>query len=180
MYLIAGLGNPGLKYKNTRHNAGFMALDLISKEARIKVVKRKFDALTGMGYIGNEQVLLCKPNTYMNLSGYALVAARDYYNIPTSNIIVIYDDVDIEPGKLRLRVGGSAGSHNGMKSIILELADDNFTRIRIGIGRQPEYMELKNFVLGKAQKEQIAIQNAANAAVEILKNGVAAAQGKYN
>ena len=134
MYIIAGLGNPGKKYENTRHNMGFTAIDLLAEKFGIKVNKLRFKALTGEGRIAGQKVLLIKPQTYMNLSGESVRMALDYYKEPPENLIVIYDDIDIPTGSIRIRKKGSAGTHNGMKSIIYDLQFDDFPRLRIGIG----------------------------------------------
>lgn len=155
MKIIAGLGNPTDKYKGTRHNVGYMAVDAISHEFGIPLNQHRFRALTGTGFIGGQRVLLMKPLTYMNLSGESIGAAADFYKTEASDILVIYDDINLEPGLLRIRKKGSAGGHNGMKSIIAHLGDDAFPRIRIGIGgeRHPD-MDLADYVLGKIPKEE--------------------------
>ena len=135
MYLIVGLGNPEEEYSKTRHNMGFNAINKIAEKYNIEVKQRKFQALYGSGIIENEKVILLKPQTYMNLSGNSVKEAIDFYKIDINHLIVIYDDMDIEPGKIKIRKKGSAGGHNGMKSIIQQLGTENFSRIRIGIGR---------------------------------------------
>lgn len=185
MFVIAGLGNPGAKYADTRHNIGFIAVEYLSRKLNININKIRHKALVGEGYIGTEKVLLVKPQTYMNLSGESIMDIVDYYKLPGENLIVIYDDVDLSPGVLRIRPKGSSGSHNGMKSIIYLLNRDDFPRIRIGIGKQPDYMDLADYVTGKFQKEEIPImaeaaERAADAAQEIVLKGVAAAMNKFN
>ena len=133
-YMIVGLGNPGKQYETTRHNAGFICLDLLSEKHGIKVNKLKFKALIGDGRIGGVRCLLLKPQTFMNLSGEAVREAADFYKIPPERIIVICDDISLEPGKIRIRRKGSAGGQNGLKNIILHLNGDNFPRIKVGIG----------------------------------------------
>ena len=134
MFVVAGLGNPGRKYEKTRHNMGFWAVDRLAEKNDIKIKKIKHKALIGDGIISGEKVLLVKPQTYMNLSGESLREIVDYYNVDLSRLLVIYDDFDIEAGSLRIRKKGSAGSHNGMKSIINQLGSQDFPRIRVGIG----------------------------------------------
>lgn len=149
-YIVAGLGNPGREYAETRHNAGFMALDFIAEKLGVKADRAKFDALCVTAGIGGKSVLLMKPQTYMNSSGIAVSAAADYYKIPPENIVVLCDDITQAPGKLRIRRSGSAGGHNGLKSIIGMLDTENFPRIRLGIGEKPspEY-DLAAWVTGK-------------------------------
>ena len=136
-YIVAGLGNPGKDYAATRHNAGFMALDHLAQRLNAKVNRAKFDALCGDAGIGGRAVLLMKPQTYMNASGIAISAAAEYYKIPPEHVIVLCDDITQAPGKLRIRRSGSAGGHNGLKSIIGMLDSENFPRIRLGIGEKP-------------------------------------------
>ena len=149
-YIVAGLGNPGKDYAATRHNAGFMALDHLAQRLNAKVNRAKFDALCGDAGIGGRAVLLMKPQTYMNASGIAISAAAEYYKIPPERVIVLCDDITQAPGKLRIRRSGSAGGHNGLKSIIGMLDSENFPRIRLGIGEKPsaEY-DLAAWVTGK-------------------------------
>jgi aminoacyl-tRNA hydrolase len=149
-YIVAGLGNPGREYAETRHNAGFMALDFIAAKLGVKTDRAKFDALCGNAGIGGKSVLLMKPQTYMNSSGIAVSAAADYYKIPPEHVVVLCDDITQAPGKLRIRRSGSAGGHNGLKSIIGMLDTENFPRIRLGIGEKPspEY-DLAAWVTGK-------------------------------
>ena len=132
MFFVFGLGNPGLKYKNTRHNAGWCAVDVLAKRHGIKLKKTKFDALAGQGMIGGQKVMLAKPTTFMNNSGYAVDGMLDYYNVGLEKLIVMYDDIDIPFGSLRIRDKGSAGTHNGMRSILSYTKSGDFTRIRIG------------------------------------------------
>lgn len=147
-FLIVGLGNPGARYTDTRHNVGFMALDYIASERNAEVKRLRHSALTGKCYIDGISVLLIKPQTYMNNSGLSVVDAARYYNIPAQNIIVCYDDTALPVGALRIRESGSAGGHNGMKSIIEHLGTDDFQRIRFGIGKKPEGWDLADYVLG--------------------------------
>ncbi|PAB57641.1 aminoacyl-tRNA hydrolase [Anaeromicrobium sediminis] len=184
MYVIVGLGNPGKEYNKTRHNVGFDVIDKIAENNNIDINKVKHKAVIGQGRINNEKVMLVKPITYMNLSGRSLKEIVDYYKVDISKIIVIYDDIDTEVGKMRIRMKGSAGTHNGMKSIIYELVSDKFPRIRIGIGK-PEYGKLADFVLGKFSKEQQPlieeiIDKAADSVEFIIKDGIDLAMNRYN
>ena len=148
--IIAGLGNPGRKYEKTRHNCGFEALDVLADRSRIRVSQGKFRALCGNGVIDGVSVLLMKPQTFMNLSGEAVRAACEYYQAdPATQLIVMYDDISLDPGRIRVRAKGSSGGHNGMKSIIEQLGTDRFLRIRIGIGHQPEAYGQIDWVLGR-------------------------------
>ena len=184
MYIIAGLGNPGKKYENTRHNMGFLVLDAFAERHGIKVSRIKHKALTGDGIVAGKKVLLVKPQTYMNLSGESLREVMDYYKVPIENLIVIYDDLDLETGALRIRKKGSSGSHNGMKSVIYQLQDDGFPRIRIGIGGA-DGRDWKDYVTGGVSKEEAdvlseTIRRAADAVTCILEEGIDIAMNKYN
>nr|MCR5311293.1 aminoacyl-tRNA hydrolase [Lachnospiraceae bacterium] len=149
MYIIAGLGNPGREYAGTRHNAGFMAIDELASRFGIDVSEKKHKGLIGKGVIEGNKVILLKPQTYMNSSGESLREAVDYYKIdPEEELIVIYDDISLNPGDIRVRKQGSAGGHNGMKSIIAHLGTQGYTRVRIGIGEKPPRMDLADWVLG--------------------------------
>lgn len=186
MFIIAGLGNPSEKYDKTRHNVGFDTVDILAEKLNVKMKKTVFNALVGKAVIGGEKVLLVKPLTFMNLSGNAIKAVSRFYKVdPKSQLIVIYDDADLEEGKLRLRKKGSAGSHNGMKSIIERLGTEDFSRIRIGIGKRPEQMDMVNYVLGRFDKEtrvvmEQAFEKAAEAAIDIVENGMDHAMNHYN
>lgn len=185
MYLIAGLGNPGLKYKNTRHNVGWMAIDALAEDVGAKFVKNRFSAKVAECRICSERCILIKPLTYMNLSGKAVREAASFYKIPPENVIVLYDDIDLDIGRLRVRGKGSAGSHNGMKSVVGEMNSEEMKRVRLGIGKNPPYMDLAAYVLQKlGGKEKAAIkeaaEKAAGAVVTIIGSGVEAAQQKYN
>lgn len=183
--VIAGLGNPGNKYENTRHNVGFGTIDLLSSKYGIKVNKLKHKALTGEGTIAGERVLLVKPQTFMNLSGESIRDVAEWYKLPMDNIIIIYDDVDLPVGTVRIRPKGSSGTHNGMKSVIYQLQSDEFPRIRIGIGKAPEGWDLADYVLGRFSPEETgaireSIERAADAAAKIVSSGIAAAMNQYN
>lgn len=187
MYVIAGLGNPDKKYEKNRHNMGFDCIDILSEKLGIKVNKSRFRALTGKGKIGSEQVILMKPQTYMNLSGTAVIPALQFYKAdPKTHLIVIYDDSDLEIGHLRIRKQGSAGGHNGMKNIIALLGgDQEFIRIRVGIGKRPPQMDMVDFVLGRFSKEERktvdeALERAADCVVDIIEKGIDKAMNTYN
>lgn len=184
MYLIVGLGNPEEEYSNTRHNMGFNVINKLAEEYKIDVNKNKFDALLGTGSIEGEKVILLKPQTYMNLSGKSIIQVVNFYKIPLQNVFVIYDDIDIAPGLIRIRKKGSSGSHNGMKSVVAELNSEGFARIRVGIGK-PENNDMINYVIGKIPKEgqeplEEGVLKAKQAVVEILKNGLDRAMNKFN
>lgn len=150
MYIIAGLGNPGKQYEHTRHNAGFDAIDCIASRYQISITEKKHKALCGKGVIDGTKVLLVKPQTFMNLSGQSLREVVDYYKAdPASELIVIYDDISLAPGRLRIRKKGSAGGHNGIKSIIAELGTQEFLRIKVGVGEKPAGWDLADHVLGR-------------------------------
>ena len=186
MYLIAGLGNPGREYEMTRHNIGFEAIDYIADKCAVKIKKLKFKGLFEKTKIGGEDVILLKPQTYMNLSGESIRDFSAFFKIPPEKIIVISDDIYLDEGRIRIRKNGSAGGHNGLKSIIYQLNSDNFIRIRIGVGEQQEKgQDLADFVLSRFTKSQIpileqAIINASDAVLEIIKNGVESAMNKFN
>lgn len=185
-WIIAGLGNPGPKYEHSRHNAGFMALDALCEKNSVKLRKIRFFSLIGYGTISDSNILFVKPQTFMNLSGKAVSAAADYYRIPMERVIVIYDDVSLPVGKIRVRKKGSAGGHNGIKDIIRLCGTEDFPRVKIGIGspENPGY-ELTDWVLGRFGKEEIpavksAIERAALAAEKIIAEGAEAAAGEFN
>ncbi len=183
MKIIVGLGNPGQKYANTRHNVGFMVLDHLSANLNTAINKSKFNALIGESYIGQERVILVKPQTYMNLSGEAVGALARWYKVNPSDVIVVYDDMDLPLGKLRIRPKGGAGGHNGMKSIIAHLGTTEFPRIRIGIGRSEK--DAVNYVLGNFNQQEFdIINNVITKAVESLqvwvRQDINAAMNKYN
>ena len=186
MFIIAGLGNPGDKYAHTRHNAGFDTVDKLADKYGIDISEEKFEALLGRGVIEGQKVILVKPLTYMNNSGQALRAVADYYKVDTeSELIVIYDDISLEPGKLRVRPKGSAGGHNGIKSIIQNIGTEEFDRIKIGVGHKPENFDLIDHVLGRFPKEQLedvrdSVSRAVLACEEIIMAGAASAINKYN
>lgn len=153
MKVIVGLGNPGVKYENTKHNVGFMLVDHLASQIQLEVDKEKFQGIYGIGTYQGEKILLLKPLTYMNLSGESLRAVIDFYKIDPKDIMVVYDDLDLPVGKIRLRMKGSAGGHNGIKSIIAHLGTQEFNRIRIGIGRPENGMSITDYVLSDFSKE---------------------------
>ena len=175
-HIVVGLGNPGLKYANTRHNAGFMAMDYISEKLGVKVDRSKFQALVGEATVAGKRVLLMKPQTFMNNSGEAVKQAAAFYKIPPERIIVVFDDISLPCGKLRIRRKGSAGGHNGIKSIIYHLNSDNFPRVKLGVGEKPhpDY-DLADWVLSNFKKDEIpALREAAEKAcdaVELIAKG---------
>ncbi len=184
MYIIVGLGNPGRKYENTRHNMGFIAVDLLGEKYGIKIDKIKFKALVGEGRIAGQKVLLVKPQTFMNLSGQSVVEVMNFYKEEIENLIVIYDDIDIPTGSIRIRKKGSAGTHNGMRNIVYLLGEDGFPRIRVGIGSEKK-VDLINYVIGgvsKGEKELLedALTRAAEAAACIVEKGIDKAMNEYN
>ncbi len=185
MYLIVGLGNPEKDYENTRHNMGFRTINHLAKQYNIEINKNKFKGLYGTGIIENQKVLLLKPQTFMNLSGESIKEAKNFYKIDINNIIVIYDDIDIDIGIIKIRKKGGAGSHNGMKSVVEELNSQDFPRIRVGIGTPENKADLVNYVLGyipEEEREKLdeATKKAKDAIVEILKNGINTAMNKFN
>lgn len=185
MYIIVGLGNPGKKYENTRHNMGFIAVDLIAEEYGIKVDKLKFKALIGEGRIDGKKVILVKPQTFMNLSGESVRDIMNFYKEPIENLIVIYDDIDIPTGTIRLRARGSSGTHNGMRNIIYLLNDDGFPRVRVGTGKEGKIDNLANYVTSGVSKVEVeplenALAKAAKASCDIVINGINHAMNIYN
>lgn len=185
MYIIAGLGNPGKEYAGSRHNVGFMTLDVLADRYNIDVSVKAHKALIGKGMIEGNKVILVKPQTYMNLSGESIRSVMDYYKTEPSEFIVIYDDISLEPGQIRIRKKGSAGGHNGIKNIIAHLGTQEFPRIRIGVGEKPARMDLADYVLGhfsKDEKEPMeqAFKDGAAAAVSMMNDGIDTAMNRYN
>lgn len=185
-YLIVGLGNPGSKYEGTRHNVGYAALDVLAEKLHLKVDRVKFQGLMAQGSYQGTKVILLKPTTYMNLSGQSVSAAARFYKIPPEHIIVLSDDISLDPGRLRVRKNGSAGGHNGLKSIISSLGSQEFPRVKIGVGAKPhpDY-DLADWVLGTFAKEQKKLmeetyEKAANAALLLMEQGPEAAANKFN
>lgn len=185
IYLIAGLGNPGLGYKHTRHNFGFMALDSLAKDLNINLKRVKFKAMIGEGVFRANKLVLAKPLTFMNESGSSVAPLMRYFKIPIDHLIVIHDDLDLPFGKLRVRPSGSAGGQRGMASIINRLGTQDFTRIRLGIGRPPGQMDPVDFVLTKFAKAEeelrlIVLKEAVEAVKSIIQEGVTVAMNKFN
>ena len=185
-WLVVGLGNPGEKYENTRHNVGFLTVDELAERARVPVQKLKHRALTNTLEVGSVKVLLMKPVTYMNLSGEAVRQAVDFYKIPPERVLVVSDDTALAVGRLRIRKGGSAGGHNGLKNIIQHLGTDQFPRVRVGVGEKPhpDY-DMADWVLGKFQGEDKkaidgAVKRAADAVECFLKEGPDRAMNRFN
>lgn len=185
MYLIVGLGNPESDYSKTRHNMGFNVINKLSNKYAIEVNKSKFKGLFGTGIIEGEKVVLLKPQTFMNLSGESVLEAMNFYKIPEENLIIIYDDFDTESGLIRIRKTGSAGSHNGMKSVISCINTDKFCRVRVGIGRPKDNTDMITYVIGYVPEEEMKVLDkgtdiAKDAVIEIIKNGADSAMNKFN
>ena len=186
MVIIAGLGNPTREYENTRHNIGFMAVDALADKYNISVMDCKHKALIGKGVIGGTKVVLVKPLTYMNLSGEAIRAVVDYYKVDAaSELIVIYDDISLDVGQLRIRKKGSAGGHNGIKNIIANLGSDTFLRIKVGVGEKPKGYDLVDYVLGHFGKEELevmveTVEKVAGAVNLVPEDEVDMAMNRYN
>lgn len=185
-WLIVGLGNPGREYQSTRHNAGFRAIDLLAEKLGCKIDRSKFQGLYAQVNYGGGKLFLLKPQTYMNLSGRAVLQLSAYYSIPPERIIVLFDDISLPPGRLRIRAEGSAGGHNGIKSIIAEVGSQAFPRVKIGVGAKPNpEFDLADWVLStfsaKEEKDlRFALENAADAALSIIDKGVPETANKYN
>ena len=186
MFIIAGLGNPGREYASTRHNIGYATVDALAEKYNIGFTERKFNSLVGKGVIEGKKVLLIKPLTYMNLSGEAVRPACDYYKIDSeSELIVIYDDISLPVGQLRIRPKGSAGGHNGIKNIIAHLGGEVFLRIKIGVGEKPSRMDLKDYVLGhfseeEKEAEKEAVDKACEAVLYLMQGKAEEAMNRYN
>ena len=185
MFVIVGLGNPTAQYEGTRHNAGFDVIDVLAEKYNISVDARKCRAFCGKGVIAGQKVLLVKPQTYMNLSGESVGGIVNYYKIdPESDLLVIYDDISLDVGQLRIRKKGSAGGHNGIKSIIAHLGTQEFPRVKVGVGEKPARMDLADYVLGHFSKEEQAtmddaVKEAADAVCEIVNVGIAQAMNDH-
>lgn len=185
MYLIVGLGNPENDYRHTRHNMGFNTINQLAKQYKIEVIKKKFKGLYGKGIIEGEEVILLKPQTFMNLSGESIREVMQFYRLHIDQLIVIYDDIDIQPGKIKIRKAGGAGTHNGMKSVLQAVKTENIKRIRVGIGMPKEKVDLVNYVLGsipEEEKEELekGINLAKEAVIEIIKQGMDKAMNRFN
>lgn len=185
LIVVIGLGNPGRKYAETRHNVGFCVVELLALRHKIKMTKLKFKALYGEGVVFGKRVMLVMPQTYMNLSGESVRDIINWYKISVKNIIIIYDDIDLPIGKIRVRPKGSAGTHNGMRSVIYQIMSDEFPRVRVGIDKPPEGWDLADYVLSKFAKEDKgkiaqAVVNAADAVETIIGSGINEAMNKFN
>lgn len=185
MKLIVGLGNPGRKYAVTRHNIGFETVDYLAAEKQTTIAREEHQALTGFYFAGHEKILLAKPQTFMNNSGEAVASLLDYYDLTPKELMVVYDDVDLSVGRVRIRARGSAGSHNGMRSIIKHLGRDDFPRVRIGIGKKPSGWDLAAYVLAKFLPEEVgtmqqAVKNAARGIELYTTEDIAAAMNEVN
>lgn len=185
MYIIAGLGNPSKEYDRTRHNVGFSVIDVLADRYGISVNEKKHKALCGKGMIEGEKVILVKPQTFMNLSGESIQAVMNFYKVEPTEVIVIYDDISLPPGQLRIRQKGSAGGHNGIKNIIAHLGTQEFPRIKVGIGEKPSGMDLAAYVLsrfsqGEQREMDEAYRAAAAAAVMMMTDGSERAMNQYN
>jgi PTH1 family peptidyl-tRNA hydrolase len=186
MFLIAGLGNPGRQYENTRHNMGFDTIDYLVEKHCIPQSGVKFNAMYGKGMIGGEKVVLMKPLSYMNLSGGPIQEMLHYFKLdPQTQLIVIYDDIDLNPGQIRIRKQGSAGGHNGMKDIIQKLGTQNFVRVKVGVGAKPQGWDLADYVLGRfadSDRKLVdeAIAHAGDAVETMISESVDAAMNLYN
>ena len=185
MYIIAGLGNPTREYEKTRHNVGFDTIDVLADKLNTSVDEKKFKGLYGRGIIAGEKVILLKPQTFMNLSGESVREAADFYKVDPEHIIVIYDDISLDVGQLRIRKKGSAGGHNGIKNIIAHLGGQVFPRIKVGVGEKPPKWDLADYVLGhfsKEEQEQMeeGYEHAVCAVKEIVTGNIEAAMNEYN
>ncbi|MDO9463884.1 MAG: aminoacyl-tRNA hydrolase [bacterium] len=177
MKIIVGLGNPGVKFRENRHNAGFMTLDKVAKETGINIKTRKFDSIIGRGFIGKDEVILAKPQTFVNLSGQAVSKLVNFYKMNLEDLIVVYDDADIEFGRIKVKKNGKSSGHNGVESIIDALSNENFPRIRIGIGRSSHYEDLKKYVLSnfdKLEKNKLdkILSKVLEAIIIIIRDGI--------
>lgn len=185
MYIIAGLGNPDKKYEMTRHNMGFRIIDALADRHGISLTEQKHKGLIGKGVINGEKVILVKPLTYMNLSGECIRPVCEYYKVNAEDCIVAFDDISLDPGRIRIRKKGSAGGHNGIKSIIAHLGTDAFPRLKFGVGDKPKQMDLADYVLGRFNREEEiivsdGIEKACEAIECMISEGYDAAMNKYN
>ena len=184
MYIVAGLGNPGIAYRKSRHNAGFLALDLLAERLHVRVAKRAFSGLLGEGVVNGERIVLVKPQTYMNLSGDCVQRVLHFYKAKPEDLLVLYDDIDLPVGAIRIRSSGSAGTHNGMRSVIANAGSEQILRVRVGVGRA-DGPELRDYVLGRPSKAEqalldAALDHAAEAAEWIVSGRLADAQARFN
>lgn len=185
MYIIVGLGNPGKQYEHTRHNVGFEVIDILADQIGICIEEKKHKALCGRGILEGQKVVLVKPQTFMNLSGESVRAIFDFYKVESKDIIIVYDDVSLEPGQLRIRGKGSAGGHNGIKNIIAHLGTQEFPRVKVGVGEKPKGMDLADYVLSRFSKEEQdtmeeAFHEAVNAVAMMVKQDIDSAMNHFN
>lgn len=185
MKIIVGLGNPGMRYAGTRHNAGFSAVTQLADSCDIRLNRKEGKSITGHGTVAGEKAVLAMPQTFMNLSGEAVQELLHFYKCDPADLIVLYDDVELDVGRLRIRAKGSAGGHNGMKSIISHIGTEDFARVRVGVGKKPEGFDLADHVLGRIPAEELplmreACEKAADAVRLIITDGIGAAQNRYN
>ena len=185
MYLIVGLGNPESDYAKTRHNMGFNEVNKLAQKYSIEINKAKFKGYFGSGFIEGQKVILLKPQTFMNLSGESVIEAMNFFKITPEEMVVIYDDVDIEPGNIRIRRNGSAGTHNGMRSIVDLIKSEKFARIRVGIGKPKEHIDMISHVIGHIPEDEVKLLDegtnvATDAVIEMMKNGIDSAMNKFN
>lgn len=185
-WLIVGLGNPGPEYQSTRHNVGFRCVELLAEKLNCRIDKARFQGLYGQTVYGGAKLFLLKPMTYMNLSGRSVLQLSAYFKIPPARIIVLFDDISLEPGRIRVRANGSAGGHNGIKSIIQELGSQDFPRVKIGVGAKPHPdFDLADWVLstfsaGEEKALKVSVENGAMAALAVIDSGVPEAANRYN
>ena len=184
-WLIVGLGNPGPEYAKSRHNIGFRCIDILADKLGVKIDRAKFEGLYGQTEYQGHKLYLLKPLTYMNLSGRSVLQLSSFFKIPPERIIVIFDDISLDPGRLRVRGSGSAGGHNGMKNIILHSGSQDFVRVRVGVGKKPEHMDLADHVLSRFSREDLPFMRescgkACDALEVILSDGAVAAMNRYN
>ncbi len=185
-WLIVGLGNPGKEYAATKHNCGFLAIDLIARQLNCKIDKSKFQGLYGQVVYEGRKLYLLKPQTFMNLSGRSVLEISAYFHIPPERILVLFDDISLEPGRIRIRPNGSAGGHNGIKSIIAELGSQEFPRVKIGVGAKPHKdgdladWVLSGFTASEEKALAVSLQNAADSALCIVSHGIYEAANRYN
>ncbi len=185
MYLIVGLGNPETDYANTRHNMGFKVINQLAKEYQIDMARKKFNSEYGSSIIEGKKVILVKPQTFMNASGQAVIEFVNFYKIELDKVLIVYDDMDIEPSKIRIRKSGSAGSHNGMESVVHFLKSEDFPRVRVGIGKPKDEENVIEYVIGAIPKEgkkalEEGVEKAKKAIIELLKNGIDASMNQFN
>lgn len=185
MFLIVGLGNPEPEYSMTRHNMGFDVINKIAKKYEIDISRSKFNGLYGSGVINNEKIILLKPQTYMNLSGQCIKPFIDFYKIPLENVLVIYDDMDVEIENIKIRKKGGPGTHNGAKSVVHELVSEDFPRIKVGVGKPIDEYDAIDYVIGKLDEEQykkleVGINRASEAAIYYIEHGIDNTMNKFN